>query len=451
MLDVATVIVSCLAAAEICRTNKQQPSHFEQYQIDFFASLISAIVLVLVVQDPIHSFTEVLKVRVLNILLVMLGVIVGIVFYGHRRADTDDTRSNLVSYLVLSVVTSAIFLEGRELVLSLAAVLVASIGAYLSLQKSHQVIIDADSKSHSKPGKSERRSLKDTAKVITVVGLTFFLMTSHLETFNPDMTFAVKVLNSMSSRRLTVISENTTVVDSMANPYTYPNMTEGVRKQLRNQCLHKTRDMIKDLLLPYFKPDKPFTLMDYPNYWNLGDSFIYAGTEQLFRIYGQLSHRIEFPYDKYASLRKVRMSPKIIIASTNVAVLQTEANLTDGVIFMQGGGNFGDLYGFHQTLRLNVINYMPHTRVVFLPQSIHYKRGSSVKSHKLALEKHQHLTMMFRDFESLNFAITQFPLAKATFVPDMAFMLGPLLPNADPVVDILFLIRVDIESAMPGT
>lgn len=115
---------------------------------------------------------------------------------------------------------------------------------------------------------------------------------------------------------------------------------------------------------------------------------------------------------------------------------------------MQGGGNFGDLYSFHQNLRLNVINSMPHTRVVFLPQSIHYKRGSSVKNHKLALEKHAHLAMMFRDFESLNFARTQFPLANSMFVPDMAFMLGPLLPNAEPVVDILFLIRIDVESAL---
>ncbi len=115
---------------------------------------------------------------------------------------------------------------------------------------------------------------------------------------------------------------------------------------------------------------------------------------------------------------------------------------------MQGGGNFGDLYHFHQSLRLGVVQSMPRTQIVFLPQSIHYKYPNSAKNHKFTLERHRNLTMMFRDFESLQFATTQFSLAKSMFVPDMAFMLGPLLPNSDPVVDILFLIRFDTESVV---
>eukprot|EP00029_Vermamoeba_vermiformis_P006947 TRINITY_DN2867_c0_g1_i1.p1 TRINITY_DN2867_c0_g1~~TRINITY_DN2867_c0_g1_i1.p1 ORF type:complete len:726 (+),score=97.18 TRINITY_DN2867_c0_g1_i1:142-2178(+) len=435
-LDVVIVVASCLTATEIHRTNKRQPSHLEQHQIEFFASLISAVVLALVVPDPLHSFVGVLKEKVPNIFLVMLGVIGGLAFYGHRKTDIDDTRSSLVSFFVLSVVSSAIFLDRQHLALALAAICVASMAAYLSLQKYDQVIIDVESASHSKSTKSKPDSSPyETVKIIAVVGLTLFLMTSHLDTFNPDMTYAVKMLSTTNPRHLKemITVENTTttdVLDQDFNQYTDPNMPEGVRKQLRMQCLHKTRDVIKDLLLPYFRPGKAFTLMDYPNYWNLGDSFIYAGTEQLFRVYGQMANRIAFPYDKYAALRK--------------------ANVTDGVIFMQGGGNFGDLYGFHQTLRLNVVGYMPNTDIVFLPQSIHYKKATNVKNHKLTFEKHKNLTMAFRDYDSLNFAVTQFPLAKSIFVPDMAFMLGPLLPNSDPVVDILFLIRVDVESVVPN-
>lgn len=305
ILDVVTVITSCLAAAEICRTNRRQPSHFEQHQADLFASLIAAVVLAPVMQDPIHSFVDVLKIRVLNISLVMLGVVVGLVFYGHRRIQTDNTRSNLVSYTALSLVTSTIFLEGRELVLSSAAIALAAIGAYLSLQKHDRVIIDVEPK-NSKPCKRSDRRSTDTAKVVAVVGLTLFLMASHLDTFNPDMNFAIKLLNSLESHRVKSAAENTTIIDSTPNQFNVFNITEGVRKQLRHQCLHKTRALIQDLVLPYFKPDKPFTLMDYPNYWNLGDSFIYAGTEQLFRIYGQMSHRLAFPYDNYGSLKNVR-------------------------------------------------------------------------------------------------------------------------------------------------
>ncbi len=308
LLDVMIIIVLRMATTELHRANKRQPTHFEKYQMEFFSSLISATILALVVPDPIHSFVGELKEKLPNSFLVILGVVSGLAFYGHRSTDIDDTRNHLVSFFVLSVVASVVFLEGQNVVISLVAIVVALVGAYLSLQKYDQVIIDEPT-AHPKSAKSE--TANDTVKIFVVVGLTLFLIASQLDKVNPDMEFAAKLLSTANARHVkqTTSNENSTttaeVPNQEFNQYNDPNMPEGVRKQLRTQCLHKTRDIIKDLLFPFFKPERPFTLLDYPNYWNLGDSFIYAGTEQLFRIYGQMSHRIAFPYDKYSLLRTV--------------------------------------------------------------------------------------------------------------------------------------------------
>lgn len=120
---------------------------------------------------------------------------------------------------------------------------------------------------------------------------------------------------------------------------------------------------------------------------------------------------------------------------------------------MTGGGNVGDIYPEADSDRwqlINVIgydNFLYNARLVMLPQSIHYKSQErldlAVKSYR-----HPNLTMTLRDNESLQLAKDRFKLEKAMYLPDAAFMLGPLLPNADPVVDLFFLIRQDSESAI---
>jgi exopolysaccharide biosynthesis predicted pyruvyltransferase EpsI len=119
---------------------------------------------------------------------------------------------------------------------------------------------------------------------------------------------------------------------------------------------------------------------------------------------------------------------------------------------MTGGGNVGDTYPEADTDRWQLISALGYDniyncRLVMLPQSIHYKSQARLN---LAVKgyRHRNLTMMLRDNESLQFAQEKFTLAKNLYVPDAAFMLGPLLPNADPVVDVMFLIRQDFESAI---
>lgn len=118
---------------------------------------------------------------------------------------------------------------------------------------------------------------------------------------------------------------------------------------------------------------------------------------------------------------------------------------------MTGGGNVGDTYPEADINRWQLISAIGRDNIfnctmVMLPQSIHYKSRDRLD---LAVKGYNHpnLTMMLRDTESLKIAQEKFK-ANSMYVPDAAFMLGPLLPNADPVVDLFFLIRQDLESAI---
>lgn len=78
---------------------------------------------------------------------------------------------------------------------------------------------------------------------------------------------------------------------------------------------------------------------------------------------------------------------------------------------------------------------------------MHYKDPNRLAKMVTAY-KHNDLTMMMRDYESLNYVKGNFTYAKAPFVPDSAFMLGVQLPNSDPVVDVLYLLRTDWETVV---
>jgi pyruvyl transferase EpsO len=116
-------------------------------------------------------------------------------------------------------------------------------------------------------------------------------------------------------------------------------------------------------------------------------------------------------------------------------------------LFCNGGGNFEDLYRGSQNIRLNAVKSLKDAKAIFLPQSVHYRNHNITAKDRVVFEAHKDLTMMFRDFESLEYIRKNMPKADSIFVPDMAFVLGPQLPNMEPVVDILVLIRSDIEAS----
>jgi len=117
-----------------------------------------------------------------------------------------------------------------------------------------------------------------------------------------------------------------------------------------------------------------------------------------------------------------------------------------GTILLSGGGNFGDLYPTHQSMREQVISDFPANRIIQLPQSIHFDSPSALARAAGLIRQHPDLTLLVRDHSSLQIA-REFFRTPSRLCPDMSFCLGPLSRPLEPTQDVLWLSRTDKESA----
>jgi pyruvyl transferase EpsO len=127
---------------------------------------------------------------------------------------------------------------------------------------------------------------------------------------------------------------------------------------------------------------------------------------------------------------------------------QHDLNIEGGTIFLHGGGNFGDLYPATDNYRWKVLLAFRTYEIVMMPQSIYYVDDKRISMARANYNSHVKLTMMLRDYDSYDYARANFKKGNPIFAPDSAFMIGPSLPNIEPVVDILFLLRRDKESVV---
>ncbi|KAJ3079694.1 hypothetical protein HK102_003574, partial [Quaeritorhiza haematococci] len=202
----------------------------------------------------------------------------------------------------------------------------------------------------------------------------------------------------------------------------------------RIKCIRKIQRTISTTIKSIIDPERdPVLFLSVPEHWNLGDSFISAGSLELFNDF----------------------SPGIVpLPCTETDCVNHFDNITrllthhgpNSVLLFQGGGNFGDLWRWSQSERNAFVQNFPTTRIVFGPQSVHYENKTVLKEDVEIFGKHTSLTMLFRDYESMQI-LRDAGVAEhqMRWCPDMAFMLGPRWPVSDPVVDILFLSRQDKE------
>jgi pyruvyl transferase EpsO len=173
-------------------------------------------------------------------------------------------------------------------------------------------------------------------------------------------------------------------------------------------------------------PGEPCALLDFPNHGNVGDSAIWLGTRALLE----------------------RVGARVVYASDcltlNASTLRTRVG--DGPIFLQGGGNLGDLWPQFQRFREHVIETFPDARIILLPQAIHFEDRDNLARARRIFGAHPRLTLLVRDRQSLEIAQSEFSVG-AILCPDMAFGLGPLRRAAPPTHDVLLLARRDKEAA----
>lgn len=162
--------------------------------------------------------------------------------------------------------------------------------------------------------------------------------------------------------------------------------------------------------------NKTVILVDYPLYNNVGDWLIYHGTLELFRL---LDVKIEKQYclNDYEWLLEQTLSPHI-------------------VILLHGGGNFGDIYPAHQTLRRQIITRFTENSIVMLPQSVFFQQPDAFDQDAVLFASHQNLTLFVRDIPS-KALLLEYPGLNVKLCPDLATLLLGTLPFREPKSHVL--------------
>ncbi|MEK9776901.1 MAG: polysaccharide pyruvyl transferase family protein, partial [Quisquiliibacterium sp.] len=171
---------------------------------------------------------------------------------------------------------------------------------------------------------------------------------------------------------------------------------------------------------------KKWALLDFPSHANVGDSAIWMGTLRILqKRFGSLP----------ALVSRNKAFPNCV-----------DECVGDRLLVLHGGGNFGDVWdGFWQN-RINVLRQFPNSKIVQMPQSIHFENifGSALLDTQRAIASHRDFTLLVRDRVSLEFSRKNFD-CPAYLCPDMAFGLGRLRWANGPTCDILALLRADKE------
>ena len=195
-------------------------------------------------------------------------------------------------------------------------------------------------------------------------------------------------------------------------------------KSNTSEIVSRTQAAICKALDPLFPASGKFALLDFPNYTNVGDSAIWLG---------------EIAYFKKQHNAKPIFVSQIVRHSSD----EMRKHLSDGTIYINGGGNFGDLWVWHQDFREKIIKEFPKNAIVQLPVSIHFQDSGRLSQTAKAIAEHPDFTLTVRDHESLKIAQDNFS-CKTILCPDMAFMLGAQQEIAAHK-DLLLLLRTDSE------
>ena len=170
-------------------------------------------------------------------------------------------------------------------------------------------------------------------------------------------------------------------------------------------------------------------LLDYPDYFNLGDHLI--GLATVFYFTDVLKTKINY------------------IASLNdFSEESMERQVGKAPIILQGGGNLGDIWSHHQKFREHIIAKYRDRPIVIMPQCIYFSSPENLNKAAAIFNAHPNLTLFTRDNYSYELACKHFSNCQVIKAPDMIFqMVGMPFPSFkfNPSSPILYLCRQDSE------
>jgi len=170
-----------------------------------------------------------------------------------------------------------------------------------------------------------------------------------------------------------------------------------------------------------------YALLDFPDYFNPGDCAIWLGERRILS-------------------RLAESAPSLVASILSYNRYTLKALPASAPVFLQGGGNFGDLWPQHQLFRERLFADAAERRVVVLTQSIMFRSPRALERARRAVGSHPHLTLLVRDLDSFSFARSQFDCA-SELCPDFALALDLRRPQGWDRNSVFFLLRSDQESA----
>jgi len=172
---------------------------------------------------------------------------------------------------------------------------------------------------------------------------------------------------------------------------------------------------------------RQYAILDFPDYSNVGDSAIFLG--------------------ELALLGAIHDCEPSYVCSMRSHTEQIDTKFPDGPLYLQGGGNFGDLWPAHQDFRENMLRRYPRRKIIQLPQSIHFNTTEALDQCAFAIDKHDDFTLLVRDEESFDLAQRKFN-CPVLMCPDSAYALGPLTRTREATHPVLCMLRTDNEGAL---
>ncbi len=186
------------------------------------------------------------------------------------------------------------------------------------------------------------------------------------------------------------------------------------------------RRRLEEVLSRHIQPGTPYALLDFPDHSNVGDSAIYAGEVRILTELGAAPPSYVCTFRSFDPARLAQACP-------------------EGPILFHGGGNFGDLWPAHQEFREEILARYPDRKIVQLPQSLHFQDEANVARCARAIAAHKGFHLLVRDRRGEAFARERFD-CPVELSPDSAFALGPLPRRGAPDLDVLLLLRTDLEA-----
>lgn len=251
-----------------------------------------------------------------------------------------------------------------------------------------------------------------------------------MATLGTDAGFRGKVRESIVARIGRIYDDKECVAglerfvrDAVAAPSNSP-------RSLEPRLLDSLRSEIRARLGSRIPRDRPLALVDFPDSKNCGDLAIWHGEASF--------------------LREIGVTPAFRCSMQDYRKDDLARALGErGVILLHGGGNFGDIYVYHQ-FREQVLRDFPLHDAILFPHTAMFHSEEALRQSADFYNARGRITLCARDQRSFELFRSRFDRCESLLVPDMAFMLDPQQRPCAPNDDILVLARLDGESALAG-